>query len=368
MVSTVDRGVLLIHRFVVGLAVIVSCGAALAEWSAMSFLWLLLALGMAISSIRPRVSIAIVFALFLILNAQGLNGYALNAVSALFICCLAVLGFVRTGLVGIFLVGYVPLVFVLFPSWAEPGEPFSTSLFAASTTVMGIAGLLWVLGFGLHATVKRSTDVRREQEESLREYLHDNVGNPLSIATLGAQLAAAQHGDSGQLKLVTQEVQRAAEALSHIASQAGKGRRRTIRGAAMEWADKMHACGLSPSVSLESSAGISEVHKTVLLRAMDELCSNVIRNSEKGAVVSLKLESNRSTHALTVSNELSSLGHPAGVSGMGIGLDNLEKVVRAHGGTMVVKREAHQWVSEIRLEHEGSGEIGHGNITAYRGR
>ncbi len=31
MVSTVDRGVLLIHRFVVGLAVIVSCGAALAE-------------------------------------------------------------------------------------------------------------------------------------------------------------------------------------------------------------------------------------------------------------------------------------------------------------------------------------------------
>lgn len=26
MVSTVDRGVLLIHRFVVGLAVIVSCG------------------------------------------------------------------------------------------------------------------------------------------------------------------------------------------------------------------------------------------------------------------------------------------------------------------------------------------------------
>ncbi|WP_210385442.1 hypothetical protein, partial [Corynebacterium sp. HMSC05E07] len=90
--------------------------------------------------------------------------------------------------------------------------------------------------------------------------------------------------------------------------------------------------------------------------------------NNKGAVVSLRLESNRSTHALTVSNELSSLGHPAGVSGMGIGLDNLEKVVRAHGGTMVVKREAHQWVSEIRLEHEESGEIGYGNITAYRGR
>ena len=207
----------------------------------------------------------------------------------------------------------------------------------------------------------------RDREESLREYLHDNVGNPLSIATLGAQLAAVQHGDSGQLKLVTQEVQRAAEALSHIASQAGKGRRRTIRGAAMEWADKMQACGLSPSVSLESSAGISEVHKTIFLRAMDELCSNVIRNSEKGAVVSLKLESNRSTHALTVTNELSSLGHAAGVRGMGIGLDRLEKVVRANGGTMIVKRETHQWVSEIRLEHEGSGEIGHGNITAYRG-
>ncbi len=101
MVSTnspVDHGVLLVYRFVVGLAVVVSCGAALAAWSAMSLLWLLLALGMAISSIHPRFSIAIIFALFLILNTQGLNGYALNAVSALFIFCLAVLGFYERGL------------------------------------------------------------------------------------------------------------------------------------------------------------------------------------------------------------------------------------------------------------------------------